>query len=421
MSCECDSYRLSRRRFMQSTGMAGFATLLGMPVRNLLAAERSPNAAAEHVILLWMSGGMSHIDTFDPKPGRPTGGEFNPIKTSVPGIDISEILPRTAAQMHHAALIRSIAGFEGDHDRARYNLLTGYRIAPQLIHPGVGSVVAHERSQIGDLPSFVSVGGRTLSSGYLGQKCEAYYIGNAGEPDPYVQMPEGITTVRAERRLELLKNLNQRFRGQHPDPYLEAAEDSYTAARTFMDSPALAAFKLDDEPQQVRSAYGANAFGRGCLLARRLVQQGVRFIQVNIGGFDTHEDNFNYMRQRAAVIDPAIGALIADLASTGLLGKTLVMVLSEFGRTPRINDASGRDHHPGVFSTLMAGGGIKPGTLIGSSDADGYLPRDRPVKVGDIHATVCAALGINQNKQVMTPLGRPMKLVEEGTPIKGLL
>lgn len=417
----CPSYYVSRRRFLQAAGMAGFASVLGMPLRSLLAAAAQSPAQADHMILLWMGGGMSHIDTFDPKPGRATGGEFKPVPTSVPGIDISEILPGIAGQMKHACLVRSVTGVEGDHERARYNVLTGYRQAPQLIHPGVGSVVAHEMEQEGDLPAFIAVGGRATSAGYLGQRCDAYYIGEPGRPDPYVQLPEGVTQVRAQRRLELLQRMNHGFASAVPHDDLEATSESYVAARRFMQSPALAAFNLQSEPESVRQSYGASDFGRGCLLARRLVESGVRFVQVSLGGFDTHEDNFNALRRRAQVLDPAVGALLADLAAGGRLERTLVVLLSEFGRTPRINDGAGRDHHPRVFSALLAGGPVRRGQLIGASDVDGYEPADRPVSIADLHATICTALGIDPAKEVMTPLGRPMKLVYGGTPVRQML
>lgn len=425
----CENYHLSRRHFMHAFGAMGAATFLGMPLRDLYAATGAAATAggtarlgtAEHVILLWMSGGMSHLDTFDPKPGREVAGEFGAIPTRADGIAVSEVLPKLAQQMQHAALVRSLYGPEGDHDRARYNLLTGYRQAPQLVHPSVGSVVAHERTQVGDLPSFVSIGGRALSAGYMGQQCEAYFIGNPGEPDPYVKLPEGITAVRAQHRLDLLRQMNQSYGKQHPDPYIEATNDSYRAAVNFMNSPALAAFKLEEESAATRSAYGATNFGRGCLLARRLVEQGVRFVQVSLGGFDTHDNNFEQMRRLGGMLDQPAAALIADLASSGLLSKTLVVVLSEFGRTPKINRDGGRDHHPGVFSALLAGGGIRGGQVIGSSDADAMTPRDRPVSVPDLHATICHALAIDPTKHVDTPLKRPMKLVDGGRAIGELL
>jgi len=431
----CRDYHVTRRRFLQFGGL-GVATLLGMPVRDLMAASDQAKAdwasgsarpgayqkaTAEHVILLWMGGGMSHIDTWDPKPGRPTAGEFKPIKTSASGVEISEILPHTATQMKHASLVRSITARNGDHGGATYTMMTGYAPAPQFTHPAMGSIVVHEREQIGELPAFVSVNGRAGSAGYLGHKHEAYFIGAPGQPDPYLSLHEGVTQARAERRMALLREANAKFEAAKGDPSLGAIDQSYAAAVNFMNSPALKALDLDQEKDSVREAYGHSGFGRGTLLARRLVEHGVRFVQVSQGGFDTHSDNFTKMREIGSVIDPAIACLIRDLASSGLLEKTLVVQLSEFGRTPRINGEAGRDHHPRVFSALFAGGGVKPGLVIGSSDEDGVNPAERPVRISDIPATILAALGVDPTKHVTTPIGRPMKLVNDGQPVNELM
>ena len=413
----CKEYKLSRRTMMGATG----ASLLGLSIRDLLAYAGKDHAArAEHVILFWNGGGMSHIDTWDPKPGRPTQGEFNPISTSVPGIQISEIFPQLAKQMHHAALIRSIAGTQGAHGRATYNLQTSYLPGSNLRHPGVGSVVVHELENHSDLPPYVTISGQAPRASYLGQKCEAYYIAAPGEKDPYLAFPEGIVKVRGDRRLEELAKFNRGFRGRTKDPRLAATQTSINDAVRLMRSPALEAFALDKVKPATIERYGDTNFGRGALLARRLVETGVRFVQVNRGGFDTHSNNFPAMTNHGEVMDPALASLIEDLQQTGLLEKTLVLMLSEFGRTPRVNDNAGRDHWPGVFSCFMAGGGIKGGQVIGSSDEDGAMPKDRPVEVASIHATLCHALGINHDKEVMTPLQRPMKLVDNGKPVMEL-
>ena len=421
MHTGCRSYHLTRRSFLKY-GSLGIGTLLGMRVGDLVAlAAEAEKRAADHVILLWMGGGMSHIDTFDPKPGRPTAGEFAPIKTTAPGIEIAEVLPNLAQQMKHASIIRSVTGNSGDHGGATYNLMTGYTRAPQLVHPSLGSMIVHEKEPIGALPAFISVSGRAHSSGYLGQACEAYFVARAGTPDPYVRLPEGIAKVRADQRMAMLEQLNARFREKHPDLQIDAIDESYQAAVNFMQSPALKAFDLDDETVETKERYGPSDFGRGCLLARRLVENGVRFVQVNKGGFDTHANNFPAMRRLGGEIDLGIAALLDDLAASGMLSRTLVLVLSEFGRTPRINANAGRDHWPRVFSSLIAGGGVKAGQLIGASDIDGFEVAERAVQVNDLHATVCSALGIDHTKQVQTPLGRPMKLVDGGNPITELL
>jgi hypothetical protein len=415
---------LTRRGILRSTTAGGLATFMGMPIRGLLGAEtkagpRRP-AQADAVILLWMGGGMSHLDTFDPKPGAATGGEFAAIRTAVDGITVSEILPTVASQLQHATIVRSLTGDSADHGNATHHLLTSYPQVRELVHPSLGSIVANQVERLGDLPAFVTVGGEAPSPGYLGQMAEAYFIGEPGTPDPTIALPEGITQVRTQRRLEILEGLNGRF-SSPAESLVDAVSGSYAAAVKLMRSPALAAFDITSEPASVREAYGDTRFGRGCLLARRLVEQGVRFVQVNLGGFDTHVDNFPTMRSLGAIIDPAIGTLLGDLASSGRLDRTLVLLLSEFGRTPVINGSAGRDHYPDVFSGLLAGGGIKRGFVLGGTDPEGRKAVERPVRVADLHATVVDQLGIDPDARVDTPLGRQMKLINDGTIVADLL
>jgi hypothetical protein len=410
----CTNYQLTRRRMLKMFS----ATILGMPISQLLARAVPGKAHAEHVILFWNSGGMSHLDTWDPKPGRKVQGEFAPIKTSVDGMEISEIFPQLAKQMHHAALIRSIAGTNGDHGRAQYELQTGFGQSPNILHPGLGSIVVSEREPLGDLPAFVSISGQASRAGYLGQQCEAYFVGRPGEKDPYLAFPEGISHARGMQRLQLLEQMNARASARSGAGEMKASETALKDAIALMESPALKAFELDEEKPQTVERYGNTEFGRGALLARRLVEKGVRFVQVNRGGFDNHGGIFQAMRAHGAAMDPAIASLISDLKANGMLSKTLVVVLSEFGRTPRINDGGGRDHWARCFSCMMAGGGIKGGTIIGSSDEDGMEPAERPVNVPDLHASLCLALGIDLEKEVITPQGRPMRLVrKEALPI----
>lgn len=419
LSQGCLDYRLTRRAMLGAS--AGAATFLGFNVRDLLAFKGTAGPAkAEHVILFWNGGGMSHLDTWDPKPGRPTQGEFEPIQTSVPGIEISEIFPELAKQMHHIALIRSIAGVNGDHGRGTYHVQTSYNQTGNVTHPGFGSVVVHEKEKLGDLPAYVTISGQAPGASYLGQRCEAYFVGRPGEKDPYLAFPSGIAEVRGNKRLEILARVNKRYSGGVKDPKLAATTTSVDEAVALMRSPALEAFELEKLPQEVVARYGETEFGRGTLMAKRLVENGVRFVQVNRGGFDVHSNAFPAMRAHGEQMDPAFAALVEDLAAGGLLEKTLVIQLSEFGRTPRVNDDAGRDHHPSVFSCLIAGGGVRGGQVIGSSDEDGFMPKDRPVQVADIHATLCHALGIDPTKEIMTPLRRPMKLVDGGAPVTEL-
>lgn len=413
----CPGYQMSRRSML---GVSG-ATLFGLQLSELVArAGEAEQTKAEHVIFFWNGGGMSHLDTWDPKPGRPTQGEFKPIETSVPGIQISEIFPQLAKQMHHCALVRSIAGTQGDHGLGTYNLQTSYLQTPNIVHPGFGSVVVHEKAKIGDLPSFVSISGRAPRASYLGQACEAYFVGAPGERDPYLAFPEGITQVRGNDRLDALARFNERYGARNPGESNVATKTAIDDAVKLMRSPALAAFELDKVPTTTLNRYGDNNFGRGVLLAKQLVETGVRFVQVNRGGFDTHMANFPAMKAHGEVMDPALASLVEDLAESGLLKKTLIVMLSEFGRTPDVNEDAGRDHWSEVFSCFVAGGGITGGKVIGSSDEDGYSPKDNPVKVADLHATFCQSLGVDPAKEVMTPLQRPMKLVDNGKPVAEL-
>ncbi len=413
----CQDYVHTRRNMLKIFS----ASMLGMPISNILAAAPRNGGSAQHVILFWNSGGMSHLDTWDPKPGRPTQGEFNPIKTSVPGMEISEIFPELARQMHNAALIRSIRGTNGDHGRAQYELQTGFNQAPNVMHPGLGSIVVHEREPLGDLPAYISISGNPARAGYLGQQCEAYYVGRPGEKDPYLAFPEGIHHARGQKRLEILARMNARASAQLGASELKASERALKDAVALMESPALKAFELNEEKPATVERYGNTEFGRGALLARRLVEKGVRFVQVNRGGFDNHGNIFEAMRNHGATMDPALASLLSDLKASGLLSTTLVVVLSEFGRTPRINDGGGRDHWARVFSAFMAGGGVKGGSIIGASDEDGMDPAERPVKPFDLHATICHALGIDLNREIITQQGRPMRLLrKDGQPIREL-
>lgn len=415
---------LTRRSTLRAAAYGGLATFMGLPVRALMAKDgqggtRRP-AKADSVILLWMNGGMSHLDTLDPKPGTAFAGEFAAIRTSVDGVTVGQILPTVASQLHHATIVRSVLGESNNHEPAKHHLLTSFAPVRELVHPSLGSIVAHQVERLGDLPAFVSVGGgEPPSAGYLGQAAEAYFIGDPGKPDPTIALPEGITRVRSQRRLEVLEKLNGRF--AVPGGLVDAVGGSYAAAVGLMRSPALAAFDLGEEPAVVREAYGDTEFGRGCLLARRLVEQGVRFVQVHLDHFDTHAGNFRAMRGLGAIMDPAIGTLLRDLASSGRLDRTLVLLMTEFGRTPDVNEAAGRDHHDNVFSVLVAGGGFKRGFVLGSSDSEGREVAERPVRIADLHATIVDQLGIDPDRLVDTHLGRKIKLINDGTIIKDML
>ncbi len=429
MDCQgCDSYRrMTRREWLRrSLGAAGGASFLGLLDPGVLFASGTNDArTAESVIVLWMGGGMSHIDTFDPQPGTDHGGPYAAIKTGIDGIQISEHLPRIASCLQDLSIIRSTTSNEFDHSRATYEMHTGYVPIASIQHSAIGSNVAKYkgRSPKDDrLPPYVSIG-IDWAAGYLGPKYAPYYIGRANAADSNLTPPPGIGERRFKSRLKLLQDLDRSFHNKHrrAEVLAEYAEH-YSAALQMMRPRTAKVFDLDDEPAALREAYGADSsFGQGCLLARRLVQAGVRFAEVSFGGWDTHQNNFDAVKDKSLELDVAFSTLIQDLKQKGLLEKTVVILTSEFGRTPRINGNQGRDHHPRVWSTLIGGGGLRSGVVVGKSDA-GKEVADRPVRVGDLHATLCKSLGIDHAQTNYSADRRPFRIVkdESAGPIREL-
>lgn len=415
----CDSYRrMTRRQWLARTlGAAGGASFLGMlDPRILSAAPPRKDRKADAVILLWMAGGMSHLDTLDPQPGLEIGGPFEAIATSIDGVMFSEHLPRLAKELKHLSIIRSTTSNEFDHDRASYLMHTGYEVLPSMKHSTLGSIVAKNREQgrpDENLPPYVSIG-IDWAAGYLGPKYAPYYIGAAEGAVRNLHMPSGIGEQRFGDRLKLLHELDRGFRRRYPkNPALEAYAEHYNAALLMMRPKTAKVFNLDEEPDRVRMAYGARSgFGQGCLLARRLVQAGVRFVEVALPGWDTHQNNFDTVREKCLELDIAVTSLLSDLRAKGLYDRTVVVLTSEFGRTPRINGSQGRDHYPQVWSTLIGGGGIAAGKVVGGSDA-GQAVADRAVRVGDLHATICHALGIDVGQINYSDEKRPFRVVRE--------
>jgi hypothetical protein len=413
---------LSRRDFckLSAAGVLAGSVSGWMSVLAARAAESGVKHKA--CILLYMDGGPSHKDTFDMKPGTKDGGEFQPIPTSVPGIQISEHLPKIAGVMEHACILRGMSTLEGAHERARIYMHTGYKAGVGgLVYPSIGSIVSAE---IGDpeaaVPNFVSVGGRAYGAGFLG----AHH-----QPLQVVDPTRGVENLRAAvdvkqfgDRVGLLEEMEQSF---FKDYKATAGSDhltTYKRAVQLMQSKEAKAFDIDKESATTRKAYGETKFGDGCLLARRLIEVGVPFIEVNLGGWDTHQDNFNRVKNLSAQFDPAVGALVNDLKERGLLDSTLIVWMGDFGRTPKINqrgDKPGRDHYPRAWSSVLFGGGIKGGQVIGKTDAEGAAVVERPVSAVDFMATVCQVLGIDYTKQNSTPIGRPIRIVEKGAnPVK---
>jgi len=415
---------MGRRGFLKSLGL-GTAGLLGGPsalgLTDLLALRademRSRQAAC---ILLWMSGGPSQMETWDPKPGTANGGETKAIETAVPGISVAQDWAKTAAVMKDVALIRSMTNKEGNHQRADYQLHTGYVPTATLKHPGLGSIAACELGDPGfDLPHMVAVGGPTHGAGFLGAAYEPFIVPNVQRPPDNVAAR--VPVDRFQRRLGLLDDLEKAgFERAGGSARVRDHRALYAQTSRMVLSPRMKAFDLDEESPEMRDAYGRTPFGQGCLLARRLVESGVTFVEVRCGGWDTHNQNNERIAKLAGQVDPAFATLITDLKSRGMLDSTLIVWMGEFGRTPKINATAGRDHFPRVFNAALAGGGVKGGQVIGASSDDGTEVKDRPVTVPDLMATMCRSLGIDADKENQTAIGRPIRIVEGGKPVHEL-
>jgi hypothetical protein len=414
---------VSRRTFLRSmaAGAAGLGLLGWMDAVALHADELRKHGLA--CILLFMRGGPSQLETFDPKPGTEHGGPTQALGTAAAGVRVAEHWPNVARAMQDIALIRSLTNKEGEHARAAYQLHTGYAPGGGVKHPSLGSLVSAELADAQlDLPHFVSIGNRatTIGSGFLGMQFAPFVVANPEQLPNNVALPGGVNRNRFGHRLDLLKDLEQDFAASGGGPRVAAHQTLYGSAAQMVLSPRLKAFDLRDEKDAVRDRYGRTPFGQGCLLARRLVEQGVTFVEVESNGWDTHQDNFNRVKTLSGAVDPGFAALVGDLKERGLLGRTLVIWMGEFGRTPRINPNTGRDHYPRAFSVALAGAGIRGGQVVGATSADATDVKDRPVHVTDLFCTFCQALKINPRKENMTPIGRPIKIVDGGQPVKEL-
>ena len=434
----CDNRLHFSRRTLLGAGGGGLL-MSTLASRLALAHERGETdpSRPRSVILLWMQGGPSQLETFDPHPGGITGGETRAIPTSAKGIEISELLPRTAEQMHLATLVRSVTSKEGDHERAVYNVKTGYRPDPTLTHPSIGAVLCqatHDRDQRANaigIPRHISIvpGDFPGRGGYLGAKFDAFKIGDPAAPVPDVRRP--VEEARYAARLDDLEWLEKRF-AKNRLVDLESKRTLHQAATRaavkMMSSEQLSAFDVSDEPKAELDAFGDSSFGRGCLAAARLIEVGTRCVEVTLGGWDSHVNNHALQTSACTTLDPALASLLRRLEERDLLETTLVIWGGEFGRTPGINPAGGRDHWPHGFSILMAGCGVRRGTVYGATPANPTYPRDKqalgelqdPVTISDIHATALAALGVDFALELDTPIGRPLKRCE-GEPIRSIL
>lgn len=416
---------MDRRHFLS---LSLRTALAGSLLRDGLARAESPQTDAvaapaelpRACIVLWMNGGPSHLDTWDLKPGTREGGPFQAIDTRVPGLRISEHLPRLADAADRLVVLRGLASREGNHDRARHLLHTGYAPSPTVAHPGFGAWTAEELGRLGDLPAHVAINGPGSGGGFLGVQFDPFVVRKADQPPQNTALPRGFESARFDRRLAALSMLEKGFAASMPDPKVNGHRLVQDAAVRLMRSPELAAFELTAEAAQTRAAYGENDFGRGCLLARRLVERGVRYVEVVLDGWDTHDDNFTRVKKLSQTFDPAFRALLDDLRDRGMAEQVLVAWMGDFGRTPKINGRDGRDHHPGASTVVLAGGGLKTGQLLGATDATGTKVVSGAVRIPDLFATMARSLRIDPDVTRVSPLGRPLSVTDEGKPLGAL-
>ncbi len=387
------------------------------------ALRADPKAGrAKSVIYLYMSGGMSHLDTFDTKPGAETQGPVESLDTTADDVQVSEYFPMMAKQMHNVAVVSSLNSTQGAHEQGRYFMHTGYTLRGTVRHPDMGAWSAFHLGKLNEgLPANVKIGGNSagLGGGFLESKFAALPIGDAESGLQNSSLPAGVDERRFKKRMQRLNKMNQSFTKTYDTKESRAFASMYDEAISLMKSKDLETFDLTKESVEVRNRYGRNSFGQGCLLARRMVESGVRFIEVDNGGWDTHGDNFEQLKEKGAVLDKALSALLEDLSSRGLLDSTLVVVATEFGRTPTIQTDRnlGRNHYPQAFSCLLAGGGIQGGVRYGSTDEEGREVIDNKVSVPDFNATIGYAMGVDLKKKTMSPSLRPFTFADKGEPV----
>ncbi len=437
-SLRCDG--LSRRDFLH----LGLLTSFGLSVKDLLrlqatAADTSARPGrATSCILIWLDGGPSHLDMFDLKPEAPSEvrSQFKPIPTSVPGLHICEHLPQIAKVMKDVALIRSLTHELGNHDTGTRFMLTGHRPTPALEYPSLGSLVSQAHGFGGAMPPYVAipndgVGGNSNAAraGYLPGAFSAFNVGNDPARVGGLQLPEGVTFARNERRRTMLRRMDGFSQHVEEGPVTHDRDSFYEQAYRLLASPeAKSAFNLAQETPENRQRYGPSRIGAGCLLARRLVEAGSRFVTVVDTGWDTHQQIFKELPDsrfpgsgKLPALDRAYAALITDLRERGLLDSTLVVLMGEFGRTPKINALGGRDHWPRAGSVCLAGGGVKGGQVIGATNSFGELPVERPIGPPDLAFTLLKLLGVDPHRELITSGGRPIKVMNEGQFISELV
>ena len=427
---------LSRRRWGAASGAGLLGAASGSWLSRLAQAAQAESRPKRSCLLLWMNGGPAQTDTFDLKPGHANGGPFQPIATSAADVTLGEHLPGVAKWMHKLSVIRSMSTREGDHGRARDHLRSGYLPQGPIQFPVLGSLVSHEYGpQSGELPNYVSILPRGLfragipPAGFLGSQHAPLRVGSEGADDGGSRLaienltrPDGVSLAQLGDRVALLDQFESRFLADHPGPGADAHRSAYARSLKLMEPGAVQAFDLDRETDSDRDRYGRTQFGQGCLLARRLIERGVPFVEVTLGGWDTHVNNFPAVQNLCGTLDAGWSALMTDLDQRGLLDSTVIVWMGEFGRTPVINPQSGRDHYPKAWSVVLGGGGIQGGGVIGRSSSDGLSIDDRPVGTPDLLATILLAMGLEPQKQNMSNVGRPIRLADpDAKPVNELL
>lgn len=424
----CSLDDVTRRDFIAGAAR-GLLGIGGLPFLSQAVAAAEAGlvplgpATARNVIYVFLAGGMSHIDTLDPKPGSETQGPVEAIRTNADDILLSQYLPNLARRMDKVALVRSLSSKTGAHAEGRYFMHTSYEKRGTIRHPNLGAWVSRlEGTANPTLPGHVSIGNTgDGSGGFLDSRHHALPIGDPEAGLQHSSRPAEVSDETFHRRLERLQQVNRDFATRYDQTKVHSYDEMFEQAVKLMNSTDLAAFDISQEPQILKEAYGAGSLGRGCMLARRLVEHGVRFVEVVDGGWDTHNQNFDALEEKVPVLDRAIATLLSDLESRGMLEETLVVVATEFGRTPEITtDRMGRDHYPRAFSSLLAGGGIRGGQAHGKTDPTGAEVIENAVSIPDFNATIAHALGLPLDHVETSPSGRPFTIADKGKPIRTL-
>ncbi len=379
--------------------------------------------SARNVIYLYMSGGMSHLDTFNAQPGTEEAGPVKHIKTSADGVLVSEYLPLTAKHMHHVAIINSMTSTQGAHAQGNYFMHTSYTPRSTIRHPAMGAWLAKYQGKSNpSLPSSVVItnDSKHPGAGFFEASFAPLSISNPSSGLQNSKRLEHLTPDDFDYRLSLSQKLDSQFRAQYDYSDLRASSDIYKDAVKIMKSDDLVAFDINKEPEEMHELYGKGTFNQGCLLARRLVEHGVRYVEVTLGGWDTHNDNFVRVPENCATLDKALSALLGDLDARGLLQETLVVVTTEFGRTPKINQNEGRDHYPKAFSSILAGGGIVGGQIYGKTDKGGHEVAEGKLLPPDLNATIGYALGLPLDQVLFSPSKRPFTVADKGQPVTSI-